>query len=142
MEAAAMVKEEGFVPLTEAERQLYTQLVPPNHFLRRLLDVVDFERFRPALSACYHSEQGRPGWDPVAMLKLEILARHYTLSDRELVAQTQVNIAFRLFVGLNLQSTLPHHTLFTYFRQRVGPELMQEIFHTLLGQARALGLVG
>jgi IS5 family transposase len=75
------------------------------------------------------------------MLKLEILARHYRLSDREVVRQAQVNIAFRLFVGLGLDNSLPHHTLLTYFRQRVGADRLQEIFHTLLGQARELGLV-
>jgi transposase len=136
-----MLKDDQFAPLTEAERQLYTQLVPQDHFLRRLLEQIDFERFRPTLNACYDSDHGRPSWDPVAMLKLEILTRHYGLSDREVIAQTRVNVAYRLFVGLGLQSALPHHTLLTYFRQRVGPERMQEIFHALLGQARELGLV-
>jgi len=136
-----MLKDDQFVPLSEAERQLYGQLVPQDHFLRRLLEQIDFERFRPMLSACYDSEQGRPPWDPVAMLKLELLARHYNLSDREVMAQTRVNVAYRLFVGLGLGSAPPHHTLLTYFRQRVGPERMQEIFHALLGQARELGLV-
>lgn len=136
-----MLKDDPFVPLTEAERQLYTQLVPQDHFLRRLLEQIDFERFRPTLNACYDSEQGRPPWDPVAMLKLEILTRHYGLSDREVIAQTRVNVAYRLFVGLGLRSALPHHTLLTYFRQRIGAERMQEVFHVLLGQARELGLV-
>src|SRR5262249_42055634 len=77
----SMLKDDQFVPLSEAERQLYGQLVPQDHFLRRLLGQIDFERFRPMLSACYDSEQGRPPWDPVAMLKLELLARHYNLSD-------------------------------------------------------------
>jgi transposase len=136
-----MLKANDLVPLTDLERDLYTALVPENHFLRRLLELIDFERFRPGLEACYCGEQGRPAVDPVCMLKLEILARHYNLSDREVMAQTQVNVAFRLFVGLSLRSSLPHHTLLTYFRERVGTTQLQEIFHTLLGQARELGLV-
>jgi transposase len=136
-----MLKDDELVPLNDSERDLYLQLVPPDHFLRLLLERIDFEPFRCGLEACYSSEQGRPAWDPVCMLKLEILARHYQLSDREVVRQAQVNVAFRLFVGLSLRSPLPHHTSLTYFRQRVGVERLQEIFHTLLGQARALGLV-
>src|SRR5262245_22259905 len=131
-----MLKSEQVTLLSDFERQLYEQLVPAEHFLRRLLEVVDFERFRPGLAACYSSERGRPAVDPVCMLKLEVLARHYNLSDREVVAQAQVNLAFRLFAGLSLSSVLPHHTLLTYFRQRVGEQRLQEIFHVLLGQAR------
>lgn len=136
-----MLKAAEVMPLTEWERQVYEQLVPANHFLRRLLGVVDFERFRPALEACYCSEQGRPAVDPVCMLRLEILARHYNLSDRDVIAQAQVNVAFRWFAGLGLGRVLPHHTSLTYFRQRVGEEQLQAIFQVLLGQARELGLV-
>jgi transposase len=136
-----MLKTADPLPLNDWERNVYLQLVPQDHFLRRLLEVIDFERFRGDLEACYRGDQGRPPWDPVCLLKLEILARHYQLSDRQLVQQTQVNVAFRLFVGVGLNSVLPHHTLLTYFRQRVGAERLQQIFHTLLGQARELGLV-
>jgi len=136
-----MLKADELVPLTPVEQELYTQLVPADHFLRRLLAMIDCERFRPVLEACYCGDQGRPAVDPVCMLKLEIVSRHYNLSDREVMAQTQVNVAFRLFVGLSLRSPLPHHTSLTHFRDRVGAEQLQEIFHTLLGQARELGLV-
>jgi len=136
-----MLQSENLVPLSDLERQLFTQLVPADHFLRRLLQVVDFERFRPVLATTYCPDDGRPPLDPVFMLKLEVLALHYGLSDRELMKQAQVNVAFRLFLGLSCQSPLPHHTSMTYFRERVGPERMQEIFHVVLGQARELGLV-
>jgi transposase len=136
-----MLQTENLMPLSDAERQLFTQLVPEDHFLRRLVQVVDFERFRPTLAAVYCPDDGRPPLDPVFMLKLEVLALHYRLSDRELMKQAQVNVAYRLFLGLSCQSALPHHTSMTYFRERVGAERMQEIFHLVLGRARELGLV-
>src|SRR5262249_19143238 len=136
-----MLKIADPLPLNDWERNMYLQLVPQDHFLRRLLELVDFERFRGDLEACYRGDRGRPPWDPVCLLKFEILARHYGLSDRQVVQQTQVNVAFRLFVGVGVNSLLPHHTLLTYFRERVGAERLQQIFHTLLGQARELGLV-
>lgn len=136
-----MLQPPNDVPLSDTERQLFTQLVPEEHFLRRLMQLIDFERFRPVLAAAYCPDDGRPPLDPVLMLKLEIVALHYRLSDRELMKQAQVNVAYRLFVGLSCQSPLPHHTSMTYFRERVGAERMQEIFHVVLGRARELGLV-
>lgn len=136
-----MLQHDNLVPLSNVERQLFIQLVPEDHYFRRLVEIVDFERFRPVLASAYCQDDGRPPLDPVFMLKLEILARHYRLSDRELMKQAQVNVAHRLFLGLSCQSPLPHHTSMTYFRERVGAERMQEIFHVVVGRARELGLV-
>ena len=135
-----MLQPDTLAPLGDAERLMFTQLTPEDHFLRQLAQVVDFERFRPVLAAAYWPDDGRPPLDPVFMLKLEILALHYRLSDRELVKQTQVNVAYRLFLGLSCASRLPHHTTMTYFRARVGAERMQQIFHVVLGRAHELGL--
>ena len=132
---------DDLVPLSDAERAEFEELVPPEHFLRRLLQAVDFESFRPALSSGYSPDQGRPSMDPVVLFKLEILARQHKLSDREVMAAVRFNIAYRLFMGLSLRSPLPHHTTMTYFRHRLGRERLQEIFDTLVGHARQLGLV-
>jgi hypothetical protein len=53
----------------------------------------------------------------------------------------QVNMAVRLFLNIGCQTKLPHHTSMTYFRNRVGSDAIQEIFHGVLGQAREMGLV-
>lgn len=136
-----MLQSEIFVPLNDFERQLFTRLVPEEHFLRQLERIVDFERFRPALAEHYAPRAGRPALDPVMMLKLDLLSIQYRWSDRELMRQAQVNMAHRLFLNLGSESVLPHHTTMTYFRERVGAESLQDIFHLVLGQARELGLV-
>jgi len=127
--------------LSDSERTQYEKLVPEDHFLRRLLQAVDFESFRPLLASAYCPDQGRPPLDPVILLKLETLARQYKLSDREVIEAVRFNIAYRLFLGLSVESPLPHHTSMTYFRQRLGPERLQQVFDALVGQARRLGLV-
>lgn len=136
-----MLQTESFVPLNDFERQLFVRLVPEDHFLRQLERVIDFERFRPTLAEYYAPREGRPALDPVMMLKLDLLSIHYRWSDRELMRQAQVNMAHRLFLNLGSESVLPHHTSMTYFRDRVGADALQEIFHGVLGQARELGLV-
>jgi IS5 family transposase len=128
------------LPLPDAERQMFLEVVPEDHFLRRLGQAVDLEQFRPLLEGAYKAF-GRPPVDGVFMLKLELLARQYRLSDREVIAAARFNIAYRLFLGISLKSPLPHHTLLTYFRHRLGPERLQQVFDNLVGQARRLGLV-
>ena len=129
------------IPLSASERAEFEQLVPPDHFLRRLLQAVDFESFRPMLESGYSPNQGRPSLDPVVLLKIAVLAHQYKYSDRDVMAAIQFNIAYRLFLGLSLKSPLPHHTTMTYFRGRLGAERLQEIFDELVRQARQLGLV-
>jgi transposase len=132
---------DDLIPMTDDERRLCEEVVPEDHFLRRLLQAVDFQSFLPLLAAAYSPDQGRKPLDPVVLLKLEVLARQYKLSDREVIAGARLNLAYRLFLGLSLKSPLPHHTLLTYFRQRLGPTRLQPIFDALVGQARRLGLV-
>src|SRR5439155_18600091 len=50
-------------------------------------------------------------------------------------------VAHRLFLDLGSEAVLPHPTSMTYFRERVGAEALQEIFHDVLAQARELGMV-
>ena len=136
-----MLPTESFVPLSDFERQLFTQLVPEDDLLRHWLQRIDFERFRPTLAEHYCLHNGRPSLDPVMMLKLDLLSMHYRWSDRELLRHARVNMAVRLFLNIGVQTKLPHHTSMVYFRQRVGADTIQEIFHDVLGQARDLGLV-
>jgi transposase len=133
--------ERHYIPLNELDRELFDIIVPADHYLRRVRDTVDFERFRPILLACYDPDMGRPPIEPILLLKLEFLQFEYGFSDREVIKQSQVNMAFRLFLDLSLRSPLPHSSLLTYFRQRLGPETHQQIFQDLNTQARQLGLI-
>ena len=55
-----MLQIEVLVPLNSLERQLFTRLVPLDHFLRQLERIVDFERFRATLAQYYCPGEGRP----------------------------------------------------------------------------------
>jgi len=125
----------------EWDRSFFEALVPPDHYLRQVLRVIRFERCRELMASAYSQNLGRPAIEPVLMLKLEFLAFHYGLSDREVIKTAQVNMAFRYFLHLSRRSPLPHHTVLTYFRNRLGPELHQRIFNEIVAQARQHGLV-
>ena len=136
-----MLKPAEYFPLTELDRQIFDAIIPPDHYLRRVQAAVDFERFRPILAARYDPTRGRPALKPLLLLRLESLQVHYGLSDREVIRQSQVNMAFRLFLGLSLHSALPDPSLLTSFRQRLGAATHHQVFQELIAQARRLGLV-
>jgi transposase len=136
-----MTQSEVFVPLSDLERQVFSQIVPEGDFLRRMTPLIDFERFRPTLALHYCPNFGRPSLDPIMMLKLDLLSMHYRWSDRELMRHAQVNMSVRLFLNIGWQTKLPHHTSMTYFRQRVGADAIQKIFDDVVAQARGMGLV-
>jgi len=53
------------------------------------------------------------------------------------LAAIQVNVAFRFFLNLALTDTLPHPSLLTVFRARLGATRYQQIFDGVVAQARA-----
>ena len=132
----------SYTPMvTDQDQLIFETLVPYDHYLRRVNAVVDFEQYRTTMAVCYHATDGRPADDPVVLLKIGFLQTHYNLSDREVLAAIQVNVAFRYFLNLALTDTLPHPSLLTVFRARLGASLYQQIFDGMVGQARAAGLV-
>jgi transposase len=137
----AMVLKTNDVPFTPLDREIFDATVPADHYLRRVLATIDFEPIREKLLSCYHPTLGRPAIEPLVLLKLEFLQYHYGFSDRQVIEQCRVNMAFRLFLGLSLHSPLPDPSLLTYFRERLGPEAHQQVFQQLISQARQLGLV-
>jgi transposase len=133
--------EPDYLRLTEGDREIFDAIVPADHYLRRVKQAVDFERFRALFVPAYDPTSGRPAIEPVLLLKLGFLQFQYGLSDREVIRQSRVNMAFRFFLDLSLRSPLPDPSLLTYFRARLGPAAHQQIFQDLIAQARRRGLV-
>ncbi len=136
-----MLKDNYYTEPTEIDTLVFEKLVPPDHYLRRVKQLSDFERFRDLVADCYSPAMGRTAHDPVRMIKLAFLQFHYTLSDREVIATAQVNVAFRFFLDLSLESPWPVPSLLTQFRMRLGTERHQVLFDQLVTQAREYGLI-
>jgi transposase len=139
--AKKMLKSDYYIPPTDLDLLIFEKLVPANHYLRRVKAVIDFEFVRAEVQDCYSETMGRTAMDPVLMFKLEYLQHHYTLSDRAVIAQAQVNVAYRYFLDLSLNSPLPVASLLSQFRTRLGPERHQALFDGIVAQARQQGLV-
>lgn len=136
-----MLKADYTPMLTPLDEVVFTQLVPADHYLRRLKAAVDFTPLRALVADCYAAELGRTALDPVVLLKLLLLQQHYGWSDAGVLQQAQVNVALRFFLDWSLTTTPPAASLLTVFRQRLGPERWQRILQELVRQARGTGLV-
>lgn len=136
-----MLKENYYQEPSDIDRLVFEKLVPADHYLRQVKALIDFAAFRNQLRKVYSPTKGRPAEDPVLLLKLEFLEFHYNLSDREVIAEAQVNVAFRYFLDLSLASVLPVPSLLAQFRSRLGAEQHEALFQEVVRQARAHGLV-
>ena len=136
-----MLKSDYYTAPTEIDELIFEQLVPADHYLRQVKAVIDFEFVRAAVQDCYSESMGRSAIDPVLMFKLEYLQHHYRLSDREVIGEAQVNVAYRYFLDLAVSSALPVPSLLSQFRTRLGAERHQGLFDQIVSQARAHSVV-
>jgi transposase len=136
-----MLKENYDLPPTALDQLVFEKLIPADHYLRRLKATVDFTPCRALVADCYSPNLGRGAIDPVRLIKLLVLQHHYGLSDDRVILEAQVNVAFRFFLDLSMEATLPEPSLLSQFRTRLGEKRFALIFHEILGQARAAGLV-
>jgi transposase len=106
-----------------------SSLIPDDHILKRVDAVLDFSWLREEVQDLYCSDNGRPGIDPEAAVRLMLAGFfHGIVHDRKLMREAQVNLAIRWFAGFRLDERLPHHSSLTRIRQRWGPEKFYRIF--------------
>lgn len=93
-------------------------LVPADHPLRKIRPLVDTERIRELCKDLYCPDNGRPSIPPeqlfLAMLGGYLLG---VRSDRKLVMELQCNMAFRWFVGLDIDSEVWDSSSFSKNRE-------------------------
>lgn len=119
-------------------------LVPQDHYLRDIDKYIDFDFIYDLVTPLYGSDTGRPGLDPVLLIKLPLLQYLEGIrSMRQTIKQIQVNTAYRWFLGLSLEDEVPHFSTFgkNYSRRFKDTELFEQIFYDILEQARRAELV-
>jgi IS5 family transposase len=131
--------------------------IPADHRLRKINAVVDFSFIHKLVKETYCPDNGAPACSPEVLVRLMFLQFEYGLSDRGVMERAQTDHAFRWFLGLDWNDKLPHHTILTGFRQRLGfvadsvaegedyapgyQEAYRELFKGVLAQAQERGLV-
>ena len=120
-------------------------LVPEDHLLRQIDAFIEFEFIRDKVKHLYCIDNGRPATDPVVLFKLLFIGYLFGIrSERQIVKEVQVNVAYRWFLGFSLTDKIPDASTLSQNRRRrfVGTPIYQEIFDQIVEQAQAQGLVG
>ena len=119
-----------------------SSLIPEDHILRQVDKVLDLSWLREEVEDLYCCDNGRPGIDPEAAVRL-MLAGFFQgiVHDRKLMREAQVNIAIRWFAGYRLDEKLPNHSSLTKIRQRWGDERFKKIFQKTVHCCCEAGLV-
>ena len=121
---------------------LYDRIVHVDHLLRKINQVVDFSFARQILQDRYHPDIGRPAEDPEFLLRLCLLQYIYGDSDRQVVENARLNLAYKYFLGLAVDAEVPDYTTISYFRtQRLGEEKFQLVLEQIVRQCIEKGLV-
>lgn len=98
--------------------ELYDLVIPKDHFLRQLNDLVDFSFVYTELLENYSLSLGRKAIDPVIMFKYLLLKIIYEISDVGVVARSLTDLSFKYFLNLAPEDTdLINPSSLTKFRK-------------------------
>lgn len=120
------------------------ELVPKDHLLRKIDQVIDFDFIRDKVKDLYCADNGRPAIDPVVLFKMLFIGYLFGIrSERQLVREVQVNVSYRWFIGFNLTDKIPDASTFSQNRRRRFTEstIYQEIFDEIVLQAMGKRLI-
>ena len=112
-------------------------LVPQDHLLRKIEKVMDYDWLYERLDPYYCHGNGRPGTDPVVLIKMVLIQHIYGISSlRQTYQRIQDTLSYRWFLGYGLLDEIPHFATVSYaFCKRFPAELTEEIFAHILNKA-------
>jgi transposase len=117
--------------------------VPEDHLLRLIDKHVDLGFVRDRLKHHY-SDTGRPSIDPELLLRILLIGYLYGItSERRLVEEVRMHLAYRWFTGLEFDQEVPHHSTFSKNRHGRFQEanLFRELFEAIVARCVEVGLV-
>src|ERR1700757_2375289 len=117
--------------------------IPETHLLRLIDKHIHFEFVRRQLKDSY-SGTGRPSIDPELLLRILLIGYLYGISsERKLVEELRMHLAWRWFTGLGFDQEIPHHSTFSKNRHGRFQEskLFEELFEQIVRQCVEVGLV-
>lgn len=138
-----MLKKPG-AQQTELEIVTIDSLVPQDHLLRKIDAVIDFSFIHDRVAGLYCPDNGRPPLDPTLMFKALFIGYLFGVrSERQLVREIEVNLAYRWFLRLKLTDPVFDASTLSQNRRRRFDDtsVAQDIFDAIVEQAIGHGLV-
>ncbi len=115
--------------------------VRKSHPLRKINEIVDFDFIYGEVKESYGGN-GNVSVPPTVILKLILLLVFYNVrSERELIETLPERIDWLWFLGYDLDTVLPNHSVLSKARKRWGVEVFRGFFERILFQCVKAGLV-
>lgn len=117
---------------------LYDQVIPKGHFLVKLKEVIDWQRFTKKLLKYYKGkgEIGQAPYEPATILKMLLISYLYNISERQTEQLVDENLPVKFFVGLGVNEKAPDHSTLTLFKNRLlqngGKRAYEELFDEII----------
>ncbi len=112
------------------QRSLADAMLIDHDALKELDDVhelIDWSRLERQLSGIHAKAQGEKAWPPLMMFKALLLQSWYKLSDPALEKQLARDLLFRRFTGLDISESVPDHSTFWRFRQKLETLFLMDV---------------
>lgn len=135
-----MQGRKDFTPKLFTTVNLY-DLVPEDNFYRKLLNTLDLEFLRKSTSK-YYGYEGQQSIDPVVFFKILLIGFMNNInSDRRLISFCSDSLSIRLFLGFDIDESLPWHSTISRTRQLYGEQVFLELFKLVLTMCIQKGMV-
>ena len=118
-------------------------LVPQDHFLRKLESVLDLSFVQEETRKLYSRRYGRPPIDPVVLVKYLLVGYLYGIpSERQIERRVETDMALRWYLGLDLLDAVPDHSTISQLRRRKPAfrKIFRRLFEEVVRQCVAAGL--
>ena len=128
------------------ERLVYTgfcleKRIRKNHPLRQVARVIDFSFIYDEVADKY-GRKGHVSVPPPIVLKLMLLLVLYNVrSERELMDSLPERLDWLWFLGFDLDTPIPNHSVLSKARKRWGVDVFRRVFERVLWQCAQAGLV-
>jgi transposase len=117
------------------------QRVRADHPLRQIASRIDFD-FAYAALVDHYGSNGNVSVPPPIILKLMLLLVFYNVrSERELMSTLPERLDWLWFLGFDLDSPIPDHSVLSKARKRWGVEVFKQFFERIVWQCVTEGLV-
>lgn len=129
---------------TQIQLVCIDDLVPKEHLLRIIDKAIDWSFIYDLVKDTYSADTGRPSIDPITLIKIPFIQYLYGIkSMRQTIKDIEVNVAYRWFLGLELDEKVPHFSTFgkNYTRRFEGTDLFEKIFQHILEECYKYKLV-
>ena len=117
------------------------KLVPTNHIIRKIDEALDLD-FLYKDTEQFYSHEGKPSIDPVVLFKIYIIGYFFGISsERQLFRDIQVNLAYRWYLGYDIDEEIPDHSIMTKSRNRFPRDVFENLFKRIINECKKQGLI-